>query len=132
MQRPRAVLGRGGPQVAAHQAVQAEARRQEVLQIGDVRVVDRWADAHVGRALSGGIAHALPAIGEPLVVDAERRPGTRPQALFPNRLSAPLTGAVRPRIELGERLVDLVERLLGTFLETFVELSLSDARTHES
>src|SRR5436305_9867223 len=57
------------------------------------------------RCGSGSLTGALPAIGEPLVVDAERGPRTRAQPLLRNRFAAALADAVRALVELRQRTV---------------------------
>src|SRR5262249_10246136 len=82
------------------------------------------------RSGSRSPTRALPAVGQPLVVDAERRPRSRPQAFLGDRLAAVLADAVRPLVEPGERAVDLPERLLRALAEALVQLAVEGDRGH--
>src|SRR4051794_8807953 len=72
----------------------------------------------------------LASAGAPLVVDAERRPGSCAQRLLADRVPAALAEAIGALVEARERPVDLRECLLSAFLESLVELTVERDRGH--
>ncbi len=81
VERPRFVFGRRGTKTATLPAVQPEACRQEVLQLGDVVSRHGRADAHVDRAARPAVRPSTHApVARPVVsvpADAHHRPHVR-------------------------------------------------------
>ena len=71
-----------------------------------------------------GRNRSLGTIGQPLVVDAERRGGTRAEPLSADRLSAALADPVGAVVQARDRPVDAGEGLLRPLLQTRPELAL--------
>src|SRR5262249_38305355 len=73
---------------------------------------------------------SLSPVGQPLVVNTERRPRSRTQPLLGDRLSAALAGAVAPVVEPQQGAIDLRERLHRPLLEPLVELAVERDGRH--
>src|SRR5262245_4654030 len=88
----------------------------------------------VGRARAAARSAAtrspLGAADEPLVIDAERGPRPRAQALRCDLAAAALALPVRPGVELRDRAVDLLESLLRALLEPLVQLAVEGDGRH--
>src|SRR4051812_41357404 len=72
----------------------------------------------------------LPAVDQPLVVDAQERPRSRAQPFLADLLAAPLAHAVAAVVELRDGALDLRQRLLRALLEPLVQLALEGDGGH--